>query len=391
MPIDSAKNLFSNISKNLKSNGFFCLIFWFLLVFIAVIDLYFLGGADSSITGAGVLLLLVAAIVIPLRPRLCGWIFLLLDTAFIVAPATSVGILGYVCVVVFFLWGWHSYKIDAILGALALLGGFWFSVSFQLPAALMLVLMLGTGFVLGYVMRRSAEERDAAVAQLWKTKLQNLEEAQQLKANLAMQLHDSLAGTLSVITKLAESVRQEAGIIDHTSLAKKLVFLEKQTRASLKELREIIQLLDDTNGSNDQGSSFISTLARTESIASAAGINLELEYEDKDLEQLPLEIKSVLLAFLRETSTNLVKYGAPSTYAVLSISYSTDTIEMMVKNQYHTAPHDSVISSGRGLNNLREKFEFAGGELDIWVVDNWWHVHGELPLGKGNINGLQES
>ena len=54
--------------------------------------------------------------------------------------------------------------------------------------------------------------------------LQNLEEAQQLKANLAMQLHDSLAGTLSVITKLAESVRQEAGIIDHTSLAKKLVF-----------------------------------------------------------------------------------------------------------------------------------------------------------------------
>lgn len=225
MPVDSAKNLISNISKNLKSNGLFCLIFWFLLVFIAVIDLYFLGGADSSISGAGVLLLLVAAILIPLRPRLGGWIFLLLDTAFIVAPATSVGILGYVCVVVFFLWGWHSYKIDAILGALALLGGFWFSVSFQLPAALMLVLMLGTGFVLGYVMRRSAEERDAAVAQLWKTKLQNLEEAQQLKANLAMQLHDSLAGTLSVITKLAESVRQEAGIIDHTSLAKKLVFL----------------------------------------------------------------------------------------------------------------------------------------------------------------------
>lgn len=391
MPIDSAKNLISSISKKLKSNGLFCLIFWFLLVFIAVIDLYFLGGADSSISGAGVLLLFVTSTLIPLHPRLCGWIFLLLDTAFIVAPATSVGILGYVCVVVFFLWGWHSYKIDAILGALPLLGGFWFSVSFQLPAALMLLLMLGTGFALGSIMRRSAEERDAAVAQLWKAKLQSLEEAQQLKADLAMQLHDSLAGTLSVISKLAESVRQEAGIIDHTALVKKASFLEKQTRVSLKELREIIQLLDDTNGSNDQGSSFISVLARMESIASAAGINLELECEDKDLEQLPLELKSVLLAFVREVSTNLVKYAAPSTDAVLSISYSTDTIEVMAKNQYHTALRDSVISSGRGLNNLREKFEFAGGELDIWSVDNWWHVYGELPLEKGNINALQQS
>ncbi|XCB30450.1 hypothetical protein RQN30_03335 [Arcanobacterium hippocoleae] len=160
---------------------------------------------------------------------------------------------------------------------------------------------------------------------------------------------------------------------------------------SLKELREIIQLLDDTNQSNDQGISFISTLARMESIASAAGINLELDYRAKDLEQLPLEIKSVLLAFVREVSTNLVKYAAPSTDAVLSIFYSTDTIEVMVKNQYHTALRDSVISSGRGLNNLREKFEFAGGELDIWSVDNWWHVHGELPLEKGNINALQQS
>ncbi|XCB30449.1 hypothetical protein RQN30_03330 [Arcanobacterium hippocoleae] len=136
-----------------------------------------------------------------------------------------------------FLWGWHSYKIDAILGALPLLGGFWFSVSFQLPATLMLLLMLGTGFILGRIMRRSAEERDAAVAQLWKAKLQSLEEAQRLKANLAMQLHDSLAGTLSVISKLAESVRQEAGIIDHTSLGRKLVFRETNSRVAERASR----------------------------------------------------------------------------------------------------------------------------------------------------------
>lgn len=372
----------------MKSEDIFRLAFWILLVFISIIDLFFLGGAASSINAVCVVLLLAIAVLIPWRPRLYGWIFLLVETAFLALPSVSVGILAYVCVAVFFLWGWHRYKTDAALGTLVLLGGFWPGVSFQLPAAVMLLILLGTAFVLGHTMYRSAQERDAAVAQLWRVKLRRLEATQQFKANVAMQLHDSLAGTLSVVTKLAEAVRQE--VPDNTSLSLKAGLLEEQARASLRELREIIQFLDSPNPPADQEVSLISALARVENIASTVGINLELEYEDRELKQLSLEIKIILFAFLREVAINLLKYAAPSTDAVLSVSCSTDTIEMMMKNQYHDAVRDADISSGRGLNNLRKKFELAGGGLDVWAIDNWWYVHGEVPLEKGNVSDLQQ-
>ncbi|WP_461171375.1 sensor histidine kinase [Trueperella pyogenes] len=381
------KRILSTSSK-MKSEDIFRLAFWILLVFISIIDLFFLGGAASSINAVFVVLLLAIAVLIPWRPRLCGWIFLLVETAFLALPSVSVGILAYVCVAVFFLWGWHRYKTDAVLGTLVLLGGFWPGVSFQLPAAVMLLILLGTAFVLGHTMYRSAQERDAAVAQLWRVKLRRLEATQQFKANVAMQLHDSLAGTLSVVTKLAEAVRQE--VPDNTSLSLKAGLLEEQARASLRELREIIQFLDSPNPPADQEVSLISALARVESIASTIGINLELEYEDRELKQLPLEIKIILFAFLREVATNLLKYAAPSTDAVLSVSCSADTIEMMMKNQYHDAVRDADISSGRGLNSLRKKFELAGGGLDVWAIDNWWYVHGEVPLEKGNVSDLQQ-
>ncbi|UVJ56700.1 histidine kinase [Trueperella pyogenes] len=381
------KRILSTSSK-MKSEDIFRLAFWILLVFISIIDLFFLGGAASSINAVCVVLLLAIAVLIPWRPRLYGWIFLLVETAFLALPSVSVGILAYVCVAVFFLWGWHRYKTDAALGTLVLLGGFWPGVSFQLPAAVMLLILLGTAFVLGHTMYRSAQERDAAVAQLWRVKLRRLEATQQFKANVAMQLHDSLAGTLSVVTKLAEAVRQE--VPDNTSLSLKVGLLEEQARASLRELREIIQFLDSPNPPADQEVSLISALARVESIASTVGINLELEYEDRELKQLSLEIKIILFAFLREVATNLLKYAAPSTDAVLSVSCSTDTIEMMMKNQYHDAVRDADISSGRGLNNLRKKFELAGGGLDVWAIDNWWYVHGEVPLEKGNVSDLQQ-
>ncbi|WP_353066771.1 hypothetical protein [Arcanobacterium hippocoleae] len=214
--------MFLGISSRLKNKNIFCLTFWLLLVFIAIFDLFFLDGAASFVNAVCVVLLLAVAVLIPLRPRLHGWLFLLLGTVLITIPAISIGILWYACVAVFYLWGWHRYKTDAALGALVLLGGFWVGVSFQLPPVFMLLIMLGAAFTLGSMMCRYAKERDAAVAQLWEAKLQRLEESQQFKANLAMQLHDSLAGTLSVVTKIAEAVRQE--ITDNTSTSSKVGF-----------------------------------------------------------------------------------------------------------------------------------------------------------------------
>ncbi|WP_165218471.1 histidine kinase [Schaalia sp. ZJ1691] len=375
------------INSSLKSGRNFVFIFWLLLILITISDLLFLSEAPSPTNIALTAVLFVAATLIPFRPRLYGWVFLLLDTGLSALSPVPVGILGYVCIAVLFLWGWHRYTVDAAVGTPAVLGGVWVGSSFHTLGTVMLLIMLSTGFSSGYIMRRYVDERDAAVTQLWEHELQQLRNSQQLKNTLAIHLHDSLAGTLSVVTKLAETLRNE--VPKNTLLESKAEILEEQARVSLKELRGIIQLLDSPNQALDQSLSFMFELERLKNMVSAAGIHLEMEYNAGDLELLPVEVNSVLSTFLREAYTNLIKFAAPSTNATLCISCDADSIEIMMKNQYLNVVRDSVFSSGKGLNALQEKFEVIGGELDVWTVNNWWYVRCEVPLEKGEANALK--
>ncbi|QPK81808.1 hypothetical protein G7Y41_03000 [Schaalia sp. ZJ405] len=378
--------MFHHINRRLRGRSTFVLVFWLLLILIVVFDLVLLGGASSLTNITLTAVLFIAATLIPFHPRLYGWVFLLLDTGLAALSPVPVGILGYVCMAVLFLWGWHRYTVDAAVGAPVVLGGFWAGSSFQ-PGAVMLLLMLGAAYSSGYIMRRYVDERDAAVNQLWEHEIQQLRNSQQLRNTLAIHLHDSLAGTLSVVTKLAEALRNE--VPKNTPLESKAEILEEQARTSLKELRGIIQLLDSPNQALDQSLSFMSELERLKNMVSAAGIHFEMEYNAGDLELLPVEVNSVLSTFLREACTNLIKFAAPSTNATLCVSCDADSIEIMMKNQYLNVVRDAVFSSGKGLNALQEKFEVIGGELDIWTVNNWWYVRCEVPLEKGEANALK--
>lgn len=352
-----------------------------MLLVAAVGDLWVLDRSESPLDTVLTVFLLLAAAAIPVRPRAIGWAFLLLDTTLGGASSVPVGMLGYACVAAFFLWGWKKYFMDVAIGAPVLLIGFWVGSPSEPLSAIMLLIMISVAFVAGYVMRQYVEERDDAVRQLWQRELQQVKQAQQMRDALAVRLHDSLAGTLSVVTKVAESLRNE--IPQHSGLGAKADLLEEKARDSLRELREIIQLLDSPIQSSNQEHDLLDTLRSMEKIVSAVGVKIQLEYEARELQHLSAAHSGVISSFLREVSTNLVKYAIPASTAFISVHRSTNEIEIMAKNQYLDEIRDAVLSSGKGLRTLREKFELAGGELDVWAAENWWFVRGELPVVKG--------
>lgn len=197
-----------------------------------------------------------------------------------------------------------------------------------------------------------------------------------------MQLHDSLASSLSVIAKLSEALREQ--LSDNAELAPKVDLLGEQARASLSEIREIIQLLDNPDGAPAQSLDIASELDRVKSVAEASKIDFKVEFDNDDLNLVSTETEKLLMAFLREATTNLLKYAAPASKANLSISCNENSIEVMAKNYYLDVVRDAVLTSGKGLKTIRKKIESAGGQLDVWTVDSCWYVHAEIPLVKGD-------
>lgn len=164
--------LYASSSGWLKNRSVYVLAFWLALLLITLFDIIALNDRISVTQIFIYLSLLSVALSIPIKPRLCGWLFIILDVLFIALTPYPVGVLGYVCVAVFFFWGWGKLKLDSAIGALILTAGFLVGSSFIVMGAVMLVLMLATAFNAGYMMKRYMGERDAALSRLWEAELQ---------------------------------------------------------------------------------------------------------------------------------------------------------------------------------------------------------------------------
>lgn len=349
-----------------------------------LVDLFLLQGVRSTWDLIAAALLTAGAVAFAFWPRPGGWVFLGLAVFFVASPIANVGMLIYMSPLVMFAWGLHKWWIDSLIGFASLLGAFWIGFlgrAERLPGILMLALLVAAGFVAGYWLRRYVDERDAALNQLWEEKLRAAEETRQFRNSLAVQLHDSLAGTLSVVASLSEIISTE--LPPESPLRSRAELLGTQTRNALGELRDVIQILDYRHGTAPTQLDLGKLIEASQAITAGAGLTLELEYDPEELRALPLQTQELLETVLRETTTNLVKYAAPSEPATLSITSAEGVVEFMAKNPYADSLEDAVMSSGMGLRLLRDRVEAAGGALDVWSGNGWWYVNAEIPINLG--------
>ncbi|MCI6585112.1 MAG: histidine kinase [Mobiluncus sp.] len=354
-----------------------------LLIALALgVDLFLFQNPPHPTSLIAATVLSISSILFLFWPRLGGWIYLLADAGFVAFPGSFVGMLGYMCMAVVFLWGWRRYYLDAAIG-IALLSVSFFLGAPKYPATGILTsILLLAGFTAGYMLRRYVDERDAALNQLWEEKLKTVQETQAFRDGLSVQLHDSVAGTLSIVASTAEVI---SGEIPTDSLARpKTELLRLETRRALSELREIIQLLDTRQDRETIRPNLEKELERAASVTAGAGLSLELDSSEEELKELPDYLQDQLIPILRETTTNAIKYASPSAPVTLSISQSENLVEFMMKNRVSEEVQDAVMSSGKGLLQLRKRLEDSGGSLEAWSANGWWIVHAELPIeGEG--------
>lgn len=221
------------------------------------------------------------------------------------------------------------------------------------------------GVLLGHTLRLTAELR-AADARLLEAR------TQQERTRLARDVHDLVAHSLTVVVLHVGGARRILRTAPDQA-ERALEDAERVCRESLDGIRRIVGLLRSDDEVRD-GTADLAGLVET---YTAAGVQLDADL-DRDLERLPLFLRSLVHRVAQEALANAARYRRPDSVVDLTCRLDEHEVSVAVGNATDRHPHASA--GGYGLVGLREQVADAGGVLTSRYDQGRWLVTCRLPL-----------
>ncbi|WP_176168886.1 sensor histidine kinase [Krasilnikoviella flava] len=192
------------------------------------------------------------------------------------------------------------------------------------------------------------------------------------RARLARDLHDVVAHHVSLVAVRAESAPYTyPGMNDDARGV--LGEIADDARAALSELRQVLTVLQRTDGSARAPQPTACDIADLVAQAQAAGQDVTLSGE---CEGIPDAQGYVLYRAAQEALTNSRRH-APGVPTRMVIANVADVAGLRVTNP---TSHARVIEPGRGLHGMRERVEALGGAVTVEVEDSTFVLVVTLPV-----------
>lgn len=210
------------------------------------------------------------------------------------------------------------------------------------------------------------------------------------RAEVAQELHDVLAHSLSVIVVQAEGARALTTKRPEAAV-EALTVIADTGRRSIGEVRRIVSLLRGEGEVPDFGPA--PTLRQIPELVAGAGDRITLEIEG----ETPLVPDSLGLAVFRvvqEAITNFLKHAGSTATAEVAVTYLPHEISVRVRDD-----GIGVLSKsdglGSGVPGMRERVVAMGGEFKAGPrAGGGYEVKARLPmpsqLGKSWLRGAEE-
>ncbi|TCK20100.1 sensor histidine kinase [Pseudonocardia endophytica] len=199
------------------------------------------------------------------------------------------------------------------------------------------------------------------------------------RARMARDLHDVVAGQLSAI-----ALQSEAALGDPALRERVLHGVRDASVSALAEMRTMIGLLREERGAGDEPRTAPARLDQLDPLlASARSWGLRVTVRDERPDADGWTAAGVELAAYRivqEGLTNVAKH-APGARVTVGLWHDGDALVVRLENGPSTsgpAP-TSGMSSGTGLDGLRERAGAVGGTLHAGPDGDGWTLEASLP------------
>lgn len=199
-----------------------------------------------------------------------------------------------------------------------------------------------------------------------------------VRAEVAQELHDVLAHSLSVIVVQAEGAKALTNKRPEAAV-QALTVIADTGRRSIDEVRRIVSLMRGVT----EGARFgpTPTLSQIPELVTAAGDRITLTISG----ETPIVPESLGLAayrFVQEAITNFLKHAGPTATANVTIDYLPDTISVSVTDD-GVGALSSSDDHGSGLAGMRERVAAMGGSMDAGPrAGGGYEVWARLPMPR---------
>lgn len=199
---------------------------------------------------------------------------------------------------------------------------------------------------------------------------------------IAQDMHDSLGHRLALIAVHAGGLEVDRGLTERQREA--VGVLRLAAAGAMRELREVVSLLQDDTLSEAGG---VDAVGRLVESARVAGADVTLHHGGEP-RPLPAAAGHAAYRTVQEGLTNALKH-APGAPIAVGLRHEPDALVVEVHNEPPAVPAGTAIGGGQGLTGLRERARLLGGMVYASrTPDGGFRLAGVFPYdGAGPAGG----
>ena len=195
------------------------------------------------------------------------------------------------------------------------------------------------------------------------------------RAEVARELHDVVAHSLSVIVVQAEGAKALATKKPEAAI-EALDVIARTGRSSIGEMRRIVSLL---RGESDASFGPSPSLPQIPEMVAKAGTRITLEMPE-ELPPVPESLGLTVFRVVQESVTNFLKHAGPTAQAIATITCEPEAIDIRVTDD-GVGVQASTEGRGAGVRGMRERVAAMGGTFKAGPrTGGGYEVKVRLPL-----------
>ena len=239
-------------------------------------------------------------------------------------------------------------------------------------------------WAVGIALRQTLERTRVLAAKAERVRLEREREGERAvsteRRRIAREIHDMLAGSLTVIT-IQASLAADLVIEDPDRATAAISEAERAGRAAIDDTGRFLRLVghgdDQLQARPQPGLRDIPALAAD---YSRAGLGVDLNMDS--IERLPAAVDLSSYYVVREALTNALKH-APGSSVHVRLTRTFAGVEVEVRNGPTASNGLAPMASGHGLTGLRERVAVIGGSLDAHPTgDGGFLLAATMPIAE---------